>query len=77
VSRETRIVNRAMKQDIVKKLLDFEHWGNTATERFTVRIEAADEIKRLRSELERETERAEVALETLNQTRNELAEVRK
>jgi len=40
------------------------------------RGEAADEIERLRAEIERETGRAETAIETLNETRDELERLR-
>ena len=39
--------------------------------------EAADEIERLRAESERETGRAETAIETLNETRDEIELLRK
>lgn len=38
--------------DLIERLVDFDRCGNTATERFTLRMEAADEIKRLRRALE-------------------------
>lgn len=34
--------------DLLERLVDFDRCGNTATERFTLRMEARDEIKRLR-----------------------------
>lgn len=36
-------------RDIVDRLGDFDHYGNTATERFQMRMEAMVEIKKLRS----------------------------
>ena len=39
------------KADILERLVDFERHGNTAIERFTMRMDAHAEIKRLRTEL--------------------------
>lgn len=39
-------------RDIVERLGDFDHYGNTATERFQMRMEALVEIKKLRSRVE-------------------------
>lgn len=36
------------KRDIVDRLIDFENHGYTATERFTMRMDAAREIRCLR-----------------------------
>lgn len=35
-------------RDIAERLQDFDHYGNTATERFQMRLEAYVEIKKLR-----------------------------
>lgn len=40
-------------RDIVERLVDFDHYGNTATERFSMRMAAAQEIKKLRADVER------------------------
>lgn len=37
-----------LKMDLIERLVDFDHCGNTATERFTLRMDALHEIKRLR-----------------------------
>ena len=39
------------KADILERLVDFDRHGNTAIERFTMRMDAHAEIKRLRAEL--------------------------
>lgn len=39
--------------DIVDLLVDFDRYGNTATERCVMRMRAAEEIKRLRNALAR------------------------
>lgn len=39
------------ERDIVERLVDFDHHGGTATELFTMRMDACHEIKRLRCEL--------------------------
>lgn len=39
--------------DIVERLLDFDNCGNTATERYVMRAEAAAEIQNLRYEAKR------------------------
>ena len=45
------------KPDIMERLVDFDRWGLTATERFEMRMEAYEEIKRLRIEVQRQRER--------------------
>lgn len=40
-----------MATDILERLVDFDRHGITATERFTMRMDAWTEIKRLRQEL--------------------------
>jgi hypothetical protein len=40
-------------RDIVEFLVDFDHYGNTATERFSMRMSAVTEIKKLRENVKR------------------------
>jgi hypothetical protein len=37
-------------RDILERLADFDHYGNTATERFEMRMQAYIEIKKLREQ---------------------------
>jgi hypothetical protein len=46
-------MDRLEDRDIVEKLLDFDRYGVTATQRFSMRMKAADEIKALRAEVKR------------------------
>ena len=40
-------------RDIVELLVDFDHYGNTATEHFSMRMSAVTEIKKLREDVKR------------------------
>jgi hypothetical protein len=46
-------MDRLEDRDIVEKLLDFDRYGVTATQRFSMRMKAAEEIKALRTEVKR------------------------
>jgi hypothetical protein len=46
-------MDRLEDRDIVEKLLDFDRYGVTATQRYSVRMGAAEEIKALRAEVKR------------------------
>jgi hypothetical protein len=37
------------EKDILERLVDFDHCGNTATERFALRMDAWSEIRQLRA----------------------------
>lgn len=39
------------RRDIVERLIDFDSHGNTAIERFTMRIDAVNEIEKIRERL--------------------------
>jgi hypothetical protein len=46
-------MDRLEDRDIVEKLLDFERYGVTATQRYGMRMRAAEEIRALRAEVKR------------------------
>jgi hypothetical protein len=46
-------MDRLEDRDFVEKLLDFERYGVTATQRYSMRMRAAEEIQALRAEVKR------------------------